>query len=156
MEIKAKDLFHQSSFDGVIFKYKVRNIFGILCLLFGLNRRIEIPLNIILKYRTKNYWFGISTVEFVIEKSAHGSTKLSAFKIKRILFLSSKKKIITPLQVVIDENIQVSQQGLNIGLSNLNVEDIRAFYDKSNQGLETQSQRQVTNRFPVTSAESVN
>lgn len=137
---------YHSSFDGDIFKYETRNLFGILYGAIGLKKRIEIPLNIVLKCRKKTFWFGVTTLEFHIERVKCGIDYPSPAQVKRILFIGCKNGLVESLQTVINKNIQLSLQGRNMGLLHLNLESVKAFYAEENSSVQTQKRAQTDHR----------
>lgn len=136
----------QASFDGDIFKYKLRNVFKVLYSLVGLNKQIEIPINIVLHYQKKEFWFGVTTLEFFIERTKYGVSHPNPVKVRKMLFIGDKRMLIESLQSRIDNNVQLSLQGINVGLSHLRLESIRAFYSRENLSTPTQSKEQKISR----------
>ena len=126
---RVNNLVYRASFDGTMFRYKVKKPWRIIFALLGVSTNIYTPLNIMLGLRIHRF-LGFEVVWLCQNKFTFGQSEPSPQFLKGMLFLSTKKRIGDKLKEIVDENVLATFEGRNIGLQFLDRSSVYEYYSK--------------------------
>ena len=143
MKVKQQNLIYTAAFDGDIFKYKCTRFSKSILWLVGLNRRIEIPVNIVLKYRKRKVLFLFTLLHLTIDKYRFGKGKPNPVHLLPILLIGRKYQPWRSMYKTMDKGIALTSKGRNIGLLHVDKDEFKQFHSKEEQQNLTQNEQQV-------------
>ena len=129
MGFSANNLVYRASFDGTMFRYKVKKPWRVICFLLGMSTHIYTPLNIMLDLRIYKF-LGFEVVRLCQNKFTFGQSEPSPQFLKGMFLLSTKKRLGKKLKEIVDQNVRATFEGRNVGLQYLNRSSVYEYYSK--------------------------
>ena len=128
MEIKNK--VYSIRYDGDILQYKCNRSFRPILKLFGYQDQFEMPLNILLHYRSKSYFLFI-TVKLCINQYHSDQKDLRPKVLNRILLLNFHTRQNERFITAMNQMIRLNMSGqVNLALAHIEAEKIQRFYSR--------------------------
>ncbi len=132
MKAKQRNMVYEASFDGDILRYKSRQPVSIILKLFGLNDKLEIPINIVLRYKIRQRFFVFTILKLTIDRYKFGQTRPNPTRLSPILFIRGRKKVIEQVVDRVNQNIQQASEGRSVGFFHIKGDELKLFYASRN------------------------
>ncbi len=132
MTIEKSNLLYRLKCDDTYFEYRPQSkLAGVILALLGMNKRLFLPHNNILRYSVTNRWYGLAIEIVMIHSSIKKPGRLIPKKIKPLWCLPHQGLVPFLLKKSNEvERLNLNRQ--NVSLMNIDHQQVRAFYSAVN------------------------
>ena len=129
--LKNSNQLYTLHYDGDIFLYRASLLSKPLLFLTRFQTQVEIPLNLVLSYKRRSFFF-FNSYQFYINHYTSSQTRLQPVSLRSFVLLAGKK--CHALEKLINDMMQRNAMGIpNMALSHIDVHEVQQFYRTDNR-----------------------